>query len=228
VEYRLEDSGIFNVDSSASTDITSQEHSRLKSQISAGLTYDTRDSLFLTRKGEKVDFTTYLAGGFLGGNTDIYGFDLEGSKYFSLPWDGILTINGEVATVSTWAGGSDVPLWDRLYLGGANNLRGFKFRDSGPKDANGEPIGGNTLARMTVEYTIPVVDKVRAAVFYDVGFVNAGEYNFGTTNVNDDVGIGVRLDLPIGPVRIDYGIPLREDSFSTKSGQFNFNIGYQF
>jgi outer membrane protein insertion porin family len=227
-EYRLEDIGIFDVSDDATEAITSQEHSRLKSQISVGLTYDTRDSLFLTRKGEKVDLTAYIAGGFLGGNTDIYGFDLEGSKYFSLPFDGILTLNGEVATVSTWAGGDEVPLWDRLYLGGANNLRGFKFRDVGPKDENGEPIGGSTLARFTVEYTIPVVDRVRAAVFYDVGFVNSGEYSFNSSNVNSDIGLGVRLDLPIGPVRIDYGFPIQTDGFSTKSGQFNFNIGYQF
>jgi len=227
-EYRLEDAGIFQVDSSASDTIKAEERSLLKSQISLGLTYDTRDSLFLTRKGERVDLTAYVAGGFLGGQEKIYGFDLEGSKYFSLPFDGILTINGEVASVSTWAGGDEVPIWDRLYLGGANNLRGFKFRDSGPKDENGEAIGGNSLARLTVEYTFPIVDKVRGAVFYDVGFVNSGTYDFGTSNINDDVGIGVRLDLPIGPVRIDYGFPLRTDQFSSKNGQFNFNIGYQF
>jgi outer membrane protein insertion porin family len=227
-EYRLEDIGIFNVDNSASDTIKNEEGSRLKSQVSLGLTYDTRDSLFLTRKGERVDLTAYVAGGFLGGQEDIYGFDLEASKYFSLPWDGILTLNGEVATVSTWAGGDEVPIWDRLYLGGANNLRGFKFRDVGPKDENGEPIGGNTLARFTVEYTFPIVDKVRGAVFYDVGFVNQGTYDFGGGNVNSDVGIGVRLDLPIGPVRIDYGFPIQKDKFSSGSGQFNFNIGYQF
>ena len=88
-------------------------------------------------------------------------------------------------------------------------------------------LGGNTLARATIEYTFPVVEKVRGAVFYDIGFVNADSYDFGSGNVNSDVGIGVRLDLPIGPVRIDYGIPLQKDN-SSGSGKFNFNIGYQF
>ena len=83
LEYRLEDSGLYDVSSDASPEIQFYEHSRIKSQISGTLTYDTRDSLFLTRKGERVDLTAYIAGGFLGGNTDIYGFDLEGSKYFS-------------------------------------------------------------------------------------------------------------------------------------------------
>ena len=155
---------------------------------------------------------------FSAANTDIYGFDLEASKYFLLPWDTILTLNGEVASVSTWADGDRVPIFDRLYLGGANNLRGFKFRDVGPKDEDGEPLGGNTLARFTVEYTFPVVDKIRGAVFYDVGFVNRDSYDFGGGNVNSDVGIGVRLDLPIGPVRIDYGIPLQKDNLQRRAG----------
>jgi outer membrane protein insertion porin family len=228
VGYKLEDVTIFDVDESASQTIKDEEGTRLKSEVSGGLTYDTRDSLFLTRRGERIDFSTYVAGGFLGGDTDIYGFDLEASKYFLLPWDTILTINGEVATVATWSGGDRVPIFDRLYLGGANNLRGFKFRDVGPKDEDGEPIGGNTLARLTVEYTFPVVEKIRGAVFYDVGFVNAGDYDFGGGNVASDVGIGVRLDLPIGPVRIDYGFPMQKDEFSSGSGKFNFNIGYQF
>jgi outer membrane protein insertion porin family len=226
--YRLEDITIFNVDANASDTIRAEQGTRLKSEIFGGLNYDTRDSLFLTRRGERISLNANVAGGFLGGDTDIYGFDLEASKYLLLPWDTILTLNGEVATVATWAGGDRVPIFDRLYLGGANNLRGFKFRDVGPKDENGEAIGGNTLARFTIEYTFPVIDKIRGAVFYDVGFVNAGDYDFNGGNVNSDVGIGVRLDLPIGPVRIDYGFPLQKDEFSSGSGKFNFNIGYQF
>jgi outer membrane protein insertion porin family len=46
--------------------------------------------------------------------------------------------------------------------------------------------------------------------------------------LNQDVGVGVRLDLPIGPLRLDYGYPIELDSFSSKSGQFQFSVGYQF
>jgi outer membrane protein insertion porin family len=227
VGYRLENISILNVDEDASQTIRDEEGTRLKSEVSTGLRYDTRDSVFLTRKGEVVDLSAYVAGGFLGGDTDIYGFDLEASKYFLLPGDTILTIQGELAGVQNWAGGERVPIFDRLYLGGANNLRGFKFRDVGPKDEDGEPIGGNTLWRVTVEYTFPIVDKVRGAVFYDAGAVSAESWDVGGS-MNSDVGIGVRLDLPIGPVRLDYGIPIQSDEFNDSSGKFQFNIGYQF
>jgi outer membrane protein insertion porin family len=227
LSYTLQDITVQNVPTDASQTIQDERGSRVQSRLSAGLTHDTRDSVFLTRRGRRVDLSVYGSGGFLGGNTDIYGFDLEGSQYFHLPFDMILTLNGEIAGVNTWAGGDRVPIFDRLFLGGANNLRGFNFRDVGPKDEDGEPIGGKSLWRFTVEMTAPVVDKVRAAVFYDVGSVGTEAYDFSGP-VNSDVGVGVRLDLPIGPVRIDYGFPLQTDRFTSKSGRFNFNIGYQF
>ena len=82
-------------------------------------------------------------------------------------------------------------------------------------------------ARLTVEETFPVIPKVRIAVFADAGVVNSAAYDFTTGVIASDVGIGVRLDLPIGPLRIDYGIPVTGSQFSS-GGKFNFNVGYQF
>ncbi len=118
-------------------------------------------------------------------------------------------------------------IFDRLFLGGSNDLRGFDFRDISPKDINGEPLGGRSDATFTVEYTMPIIEKARFAIFYDTGFVNAGSWDFNTNNLASDVGVGLRLDLPIGPLRIDYGIPLQKAGTSGK-GKFNFNVGYQF
>lgn len=228
LDYRLENVTIYDVDRKASKEIKSQEGDWLQSQVTPSFVFDSRDSVFLTRKGTRAEISAYGAGGFLGGNVQIYGFNLEASHYIHLPWDTILTFNGEVAVVDTWGGGDQVPIFDRLYLGGANNLRGFNFRDVSPRDENDDPIGGNTLARLTAEYTFPVVDRVRGAVFYDTGIVNRGAYEFSTSHIASDVGIGVRLDLPIGPVRIDYGIPIQKGYEKGSGGKFNFNIGYQF
>jgi outer membrane protein insertion porin family len=227
IQYRFQDTNIYGI---STTDplVLAQAGDTLESRMTFELTYDKRDNAFLTRKGTRVDFSTYVAGGPLGGDVQIYGFDLSASQYFHLPFDTILLFDAEVATVATWGGGSSVPIYDRLYLGGANNLRGFKFQDVGPKDQFGDDIGGNSLARLTVEYTIPIVERVRAAVFYDTGFVNAGSWSFNTTNVNSDFGFGLRLDLPIGPIRIDYGIPIQADKFNNSSGRFQFSVGYQF
>src|SRR6266496_4723273 len=167
--YRLQDIDIYNVSTSAPEAIQSQKGSFVESKIFTSVVFDRRDNPLLTRRGQRVTFAPYIAGGFLGGDTQFYGIDLEGSQYFHLPWDTILLINGEVATVNTWGSGDMVPMFERLYLGGSNNLRGFPYREVGPQE-NGEPIGGQSMARMTIEYTFPIVEKARGAVFYDTGF----------------------------------------------------------
>ena len=225
--YSLQDVDIFDVAVSASDFIKSQQGSTTESKIFSGVVYDSRDNPLLSRRGRRFTFSPYIAGGFLGGNTQIYGLDLEGSQYFHLPWDTILLINGEVATVSQWGNGSDVPIFERLYLGGSNNLRGFPFREVGPQDVNGEPIGGKSMWRTTVEWTFPIIEKARGAVFYDTGFVNSSEWSFGFNHIASDIGIGLRLDLPIGPLRLDYGYPVQRDGYHG-GGRFNFNVGYQF
>lgn len=267
LEYRLESIRIANTNSGSF--ILSQESGeRTRSAIRGGLSYDSRDSVFLTRRGTRVDFSPFLAGGPLGGDTEIYGFNLTASRYQSFAFDTILLFNGEIATVDVVAGGDRVPVFDRLYLGGANNLRGYGFRRVGPKDYNGVPVGGRTMARATAEFTYPVIERVRGAVFYDIGYVNKNSWDFTPDSPesdrddfridpnridndpktpdpnppkNDlrnqlfggglmmDFGIGARLDLPIGPIRLDYAYPLLSDDFNKRtSGKFSFNVGYQF
>jgi outer membrane protein insertion porin family len=121
-----------------------------------------------------------------------------------------------------------VPIFDRLYLGGANNMRGFDYREVGPKDNHGNPIGGNSLAYGTVEWSFPIITRIRGSLFTDWGFVNSGSYDYVTSNVNGDIGFGIRVELPIGPVRVDYGIPVIHDQYNGGTGKFNFNVGYQF
>src|SRR6266699_1019129 len=224
--YRLQDIDIYNVSTSAPEAIQQSKGSTVESEILTSLVYDRRDNALLTRRGQRVTLSPYFAGGFLGGDRQFYGIDIEGSQYFHLPWDTILLINAEVATVNTWGSGDMVPIFERLYLGGSNNLRGFPYREVGPQ-ADGEPIGGQSMARMTIEWTFPIVEKARGAVFYDTGFDNSDAWSFGFNHIASDIGVGVRLDLPIGPLRLDYGYPLQRDGYNG-GGHFNFNVGYQF
>ena len=225
--YQLQNVEIFNVSSGASAVIKSQAGTFTESKISTSLVFDRRDNPLLTRTGQRISFTPFIAGGFLGGDTQIHGWDLEGSQYFPLKWDTILLFNGEIATVETWGNGAFVPIFERLYLGGANNLRGFPFREVGPQDITGEPIGGQSMARLTVEWTFPIIEKARGALFYDSGFVNADPWKFDFSHLASDIGAGIRINLPIGPMRLDYGYPLLRNGYNG-SGHFNFSVGYQF
>jgi outer membrane protein insertion porin family len=224
--YTLQDIDIFNVANSAPEFIQEQKGSFVESKIFSSLIFDSRDNPLLSRRGQRVTFSPIVAGGFLGGDTQIYGLDLEGSQYFHLPKDLILLLNGEISTVSQWGSGNEVPIFERLFLGGSNNLRGFPYREVGPKE-NGEPTGGQSMWRTTLELTFPIIEKARGAVFYDMGFVNSDAWSFGFNHTASDIGIGMRLDLPIGPLRLDYGYPVMRDGYNG-GGHFNFNVGYQF
>jgi outer membrane protein insertion porin family len=224
--YTIQDVDIFNVAASAPAFIQSQNGSFIESKIFTSIVFDSRDNPLLSRRGQRVTFSPWIAGGFLGGDVQAYGLDLEGSQYFHLPWDTILLINGEIATANQWGSGTEVPIFERLFLGGSNNLRGFPFREVGPQQ-NGEPTGGQSMARATIEWTFPIIEKARGAVFYDTGFVNSSAWSFGFNNIASDIGVGLRLDLPIGPLRLDYGYPLQRDGYHG-GGHFNFNVGYQF
>ena len=227
VEYRIEGIDIFDVRNSAPEQISSQEGYYVRNAVSGGLTFDSRDNLFLTRRGTFVNLTGFLAGITGEQDTDNYGVSLEGSQHVLLPWDIIFLFRGQLATVDAWSGDGEVPIFDRLFLGGANNLRGFNFREVGP-NVDGDYYGGNSLGYMTLEATFPIISRVRGAFFTDWGFVNESSWDFGTANYNADYGFGIRLDLPIGPIRIDYGIPFVYDKNNGPPGKIQFNIGYQF
>jgi len=52
-------------------------------------------------------------------------------------------------------------------------------------------------------------------------------YHYNFSEYADNWGIGVRLVLPIGPLRLDYGIPIHNSSGKTGSGKFQFSAGYR-
>jgi outer membrane protein insertion porin family len=207
-----------------------EEGDYLRSAMALNYIYDSRDAVIETRSGMKFDVGLSLAGTVLGGDVDTVGLSLQGQKYWNLAWDSILSLNGELAFVDATSG--DVPIFDRLFLGGLRTLRGFEFRDIGPRDpVTGEVIGGQSLGYLTAEYTVPIIDNVRAAVFYDLGFVNGDSWDPSPSDLYHDFGMGVRLKLPISPVPIalDYALPLESpDPIADKGGQFNFYMNYQY
>ena len=229
IGYHFEDVDAINVAIDATPELRAELGPSTKSTVTASLVYDTRDNPFLTRRGERITYTWYVAGFPTGGTEHFYGFDIEAAKYWHLPWDMILLVNSEVAGVDALDEQENrlIKVYDRLFLGGSNNLRGLEYRDVGPRDKHGEPLGGQSMARTTIELTFPIVEKARGALFYDNGFVNVNPWDYNFNDFSADVGFGLRLDLPIGPLRIDYGIPI-QSPHKLGGGKINFNVGYQF
>ena len=199
-----------------------------RSALAVNYIYDSRDSSILPRSGHKVDLGLTYAG--LGGDVETITFSAQGQKYWNLKWDSILSVSGEMAFVD---GSGEIPIFERMFLGGGRTLRGFEFRDVGPRDSDytGEVYGGNSLGYVTLEYTVPIIETVRAAVFYDTGFVNADSWDPSPSDLYSDIGLGIRLKLPISPLplALDYAIPVSSpDEEADKGGQFNFYLNYQY
>jgi outer membrane protein insertion porin family len=204
----------------------------LRSALAVNYIYDSRDSIVQTRSGHKFDLGATLAGAVLGGDVDTVTLSAQGQKYWTLKWDSIFSVNGELAFVDS-VQGDEIPVFERMFLGGGRTLRGFEFRDIGPRDVDytNEVYGGQSLGYASLEYTVPIIETVRAAVFYDVGFVNSGSWDVSPEDVYSDMGLGIRLKLPISPLplALDYAVPVSSpDEEADKGGQFNFSLQYNY
>jgi outer membrane protein insertion porin family len=215
--------------------ILAENGDHLYQRLGGSLAYDTRNSVQLPNHGQRSE----LSAEFSAGDKSFYKLELVSSWYFPGFLKGHVIEIGGRGGVASSASGGDVPFYDRYYLGGLYSLRGFKYRDVAPREifnptAPGvppEPIGGDTYWFGSLEYSIPIIEQdsgvgLRVALFYDIGAVNASAYSF-STSYDDNWGIGLRLNIPhLGPLRLDYGIPITTDKYNSSSGQFQFGVGW--
>ena len=121
-----------------------------------------------------------------------------------------------------------MPYYSKYYLGGPTTLRGYEFRDVAPRDTFNEPIGGKTYGFFSAEYSLDIVSPIRAAVFYDAGFVNRNAFDFNPRDYADNFGFGLRLFVAGAPLSLDFGIPIKGPKDAKKGNQFNFSFGTRF
>ena len=201
----------------------------LVSKFTASLALDTRGPGLLPDRGQRTELALQLAGPF-GGEKDYYHLDLKSHWYIKGFRSGhVLEVVGGIGTAEAYGSTPDVPFYDRFYLGGPESLRGFKYRSVSPREADSgskEPIGGNSYWFGSLEYSIPIIERLRFALFYDIGNVESKSYSFSMSSFSDNWGVGLRLNLPIGPLRLDYGIPIHHDKFNGSSGQFQFGASF--
>ncbi len=231
ITYTIQDFDLYDFASNSSPELLQEQGYRTDSSITLGMTYDTRDSVLLTRRGTHADFSAEFAGGPLLGQTNIYKFQADAQHYILLPYDLIVTIAGATGVADYFGDSNEVPLFDRFFIGGSRSVRGFNNRQIGPHDFNNEPLGGNTMAYANLELTFPIIDRVRGAIFTDAGFLDARSFHYTDAihNLDAAAGIGLRLNLPIGPLRLDYAIPYKDEGWNHNStGKFSFDVGYQF
>ncbi len=130
-------------------------------------------------------------------------------------------------TVSGPAEATAIPIDERFFIGGSDTVRSFGYRDLGPHDPKGHPIGGEFFTVFNVEYTFPIFGELQGAVFTDAGNLLPTSEEVGLNDMRYAVGAGLRYKLPVGPIRLDYGVnpdPRADEDF----GAFHFSFGFAF
>ncbi|MDP6629719.1 MAG: outer membrane protein assembly factor BamA [Kiritimatiellia bacterium] len=213
-----------------------REEDTLKSTLRTTLTHDTRNNPFIPTRGLRASVFGRISGGPLGFDTDVYGLGVRTAFYVPLWWDHVLSIKGRYETVDGYGDTEEVPISERLFAGGGRTIRGFDYRDVGPKVVPTDPssairyrpVGGQSLAVANLEYTIPLVDGVRLAAFYDIGGVWRDAYEFNADNLASGTGVGLRLDMPGFPIRIDRAWSVEADDELTDTDNWVIWIGYDY
>lgn len=224
-EYRIEN---IDVQSSPAAAAAVGAGTYLRSAARINYIYDSRDDNILPRKGHRFDAGITYAGGILGGDVDAVSFDVSGQKHWNLPYDLIFTLDGAVGITDGFGNTPQPPIFERRFLGGPRNLRGFDFWDVGGSRFNNSPLGGLTSAFITTEVTFPIFEEIRGAVFYDMGIVNDDAWDFSTDEYLSDAGIGLRMNLPFGPIAVDYAIPIEKGNTGSSGGRFQFYVNTNF
>jgi outer membrane protein insertion porin family len=229
VTYTLESIDVYNVDEDAAEIIQMEEGESIRSGLDFTLTHDTRNKVWQPTKGGRTVLNTGFTGGPLGFDTDIYEVGVRNSYFIPMVWDHVLNLQGWARSVDFYGDSDHVPIFDRLFLGGARSIRGFKFREVSPVDENGDEIGGQTSFLATAEYTIPLSEIFRYALFYDWGVVNSKSFDPALDEINSSFGMGLRIDITGFPLRLDYSWQNEASEHNDrKNGLFSFIIGHPF
>jgi outer membrane protein assembly factor BamA len=120
-----------------------------------------------------------------------------------------------------------LPIDERFFIGGATTVRSFGERDLGPHDNHGHPVGGEFYTVFNVEYTFPIFGELQGAIFTDAGNLLPSSEDVGLNDMRYAIGAGLLYKLPVGPIRLDYGVnpdPQPDEDF----GAFHFSFGFAF
>ena len=218
---------------------------RTVGKIAPSVRHNTVDHPIFPSSGRSYSATMELAG--LGGSTRFWKPILEGIWYIqptSRTTIGIRTQYQHIATGSP----NNLPVFERLWLGGEFSIRGFDIRRIGPTvaDVNSEVdpesyqgrtiIGGNKSVLFNGEYQITIAEPVRFVFFYDTGQVQDFGSNFALDDFKTSTGIELRFFMPVlnVPFRLIYAWnPQRDGVFNDRFSPqeetvFRFAVGTTF
>ncbi|MDR1817250.1 MAG: BamA/TamA family outer membrane protein [Puniceicoccales bacterium] len=229
---------------------------KIVSKVGFTVSRNTLNDFYFPTSGTYISFANYLAGGPFGGDVNYFRTELRTSVCIPIfdAAEQTLQLFGRVGSMVPYGmGDRKIPFYELFNLGGAYDLRGFKYNHVGPFMED-EAMGGKSYAMFTAEYTIKLFEQMRFAIFYDCGFLNERAFDFrargsnktktkyypqfaGTSlesasyttgRFNDDAGFGFRLLVMGALMRIDVAWPLTSTKENNDGIRFNFSFGVKY
>jgi outer membrane protein assembly complex protein YaeT len=168
--------------------------------VFAELVLDARDAPLYPTRGHRESLKLERARDFLGGDIELDRVTWSVAGFW--PWTEDVVLGAAVRGGIAW---SDelLPVQERFFNGGESSVRSFEEAELGPLSAAGIPQGGAFFNTLGFELRFPLVRALHGAVFADAGNVGTDADAFGWSDLRYGVGGGLRLVLPIGPIRLD-------------------------
>jgi len=193
--------------------------------------HDARDDFLDPWSGVLADITLEYAATELGSRTEFIKTEIAVHRYInmmdSIVFAGLLRLG----MVTAYGESQEVIISKRFFLGGQNSVRGYALDSLGPKDATGDPIGGNYMVNANVELRYPLYRTLRGVIFLDSGSVwleNAAKPEDEEFNLRASAGAGLRWSSPIGPLSLDFGYKLNPATDTEDKSRIHFSIGHAF
>ena len=246
--YDVEQVKIYNVRQASLLQF--QDQSLRLGRLSVSFAHDSRDNAFDAKKGQYGTLDYSIVTHFLGAssNSQFTRFFGEYQRYFTLPFNNSLVFASDVRVgfANLLDGTTSLPVSERFFAGGSTTLRGFGFEEAGPRDlqispVTGQPIidpktglpetgplGGNAEAIINEELRFPLLGRIGGAVFWDTGNVFARVQDMKLQNFSNTVGAGLRVNTPVGPVRVDLGVLVSKVPQGLRGWQIQFSFGQAF
>ncbi len=206
---------------------------RRESAITPNLVYNTVDNPWTPRRGQNLTGTFQVTGGILGGTVNYLRPSLRMINYVPFLSKLALGVRGEVAWIKPYGDTMVLPLYQRYYLGGETQVRGYPIRSIGPTDGSGRALGGNKLLLFNAEWYYDVFGPLRMLLFFDAGQAYLEGERFRVDELRISYGVEARFVMPVlnVPFRLIYYFnpnrSARESLFVQPRG-FKFAVGTTF
>ena len=185
------------------------------------------DSLIEPTRGWIARLQVEASTTLLGATYDYYKASASLAAYQPLGNWLVLAARIEMGVADSFGGQDRLPIFERLYAGGENSVRGYQRRQLGPRASNGDPLGGRSLVEGAIEARVPLWKDLGVVGFVDFGQVSLDRFDLIPDDLRYAAGPGLTYATPFGPLSLYAGFPLNPNR-RDPAWQIHFSIGFFF